>query len=28
MPVEMVRAIITNQPLKKDFKSNWKFYNK
>jgi hypothetical protein len=27
MPVEMVRAIITNQPLKKDFRSNWKFYN-
>ncbi len=26
MPVEMVRAILTNQPLKKDFKSNWKFY--
>lgn len=28
MPVEMVRAIITNQPPKKDFKSTWKFYNK
>jgi uncharacterized protein (DUF885 family) len=28
MPVEMVRAIITNQPPKKDFKSNWRFYNK
>ncbi len=28
MPVEMVRAIITNQPLKRDFKSNWKFYTK
>jgi Bacterial protein of unknown function (DUF885) len=28
MPVEMVRAIITNQPLKRDFKSNWKFYSK
>lgn len=27
MPVEMVRAIITNQQLSKDFKSNWKFYN-
>ncbi|MEI9918224.1 MAG: DUF885 family protein [Bacteroidota bacterium] len=26
MPVEMVRAIITNQPLKKDFNSSWKFY--
>lgn len=28
LPVEMVRAIITNQPPKKDFKSSWKFYNK
>lgn len=28
MPVEMVRAIITNQPPRKDFKSSWKFYNK
>lgn len=26
MPVEMVRAILTNQPLKKDFKTSWKFY--
>jgi hypothetical protein len=26
MPVEMVRAIILNQPLKKDFVSNWRFY--
>lgn len=28
MPVEMVRAILTNQPLMKDFKTNWKFYKK
>lgn len=28
MPVEMVRAIITNQPLTRDFKSSWKFYKK
>jgi hypothetical protein len=28
MPVEMVRAIITNQPPKKDFNSSWKFYSK
>jgi uncharacterized protein (DUF885 family) len=28
MPVEMVRAILTNQPLTKDFKTNWKFYTK
>jgi len=28
MPVEMVRAILTNQPLTKDFKSTWKFYTK
>ncbi|WP_276484197.1 DUF885 family protein [Paraflavitalea pollutisoli] len=28
MPVEMVRAILTNQNLSKDFKTNWRFYNK
>jgi len=28
MPVEMVRAILTNQPLTKDFKTSWKFYKK
>lgn len=27
MPVEMVRAILTNQPITKDFKTKWKFYN-
>ena len=26
MPVEMVRAILTNQTLPKDFKTNWRFY--
>ncbi len=26
MPVEMVRAILTNQPLTRDFKTSWKFY--
>lgn len=26
MPVEMVRAILTKQPLTRDFKSSWKFY--
>ena len=26
MPVEMVRARLTNQPLTPDFKSSWKFY--
>lgn len=26
MPVEMVRAILTNQSLPKDFKTNWRFY--
>lgn len=26
MPVEMVHAILTNQVLKKDFKSSWRFY--
>lgn len=28
MPVEMVRAILTNQPLTRDFKTSWKFYKK
>jgi len=28
MPVEMVRAILINQPLTRDFKSSWKFYKK
>ena len=28
MPVEMVRAILTNQTLGRDFKSTWKFYKK
>lgn len=28
MPVEMVRAILTNQSLSRDFKSSWKFYRK
>lgn len=26
MPVEMLRAILTNQKLTKDFKSSWRFY--
>jgi uncharacterized protein (DUF885 family) len=26
IPVEMVRAILTNQKLGKDFKTNWRFY--
>jgi hypothetical protein len=26
MPVEMLRAILTNQKLTKDFKTSWKFY--
>ncbi|NML20385.1 DUF885 domain-containing protein [Pseudoflavitalea sp. G-6-1-2] len=28
MPVEMVRAILTNQAPKKDFTTSWKFYGK
>ena len=28
MPVELVRAILTNQKLSRDFKTNWKFYSK
>lgn len=27
MPIELLRAIITNQPIKKDFKPNWRFYD-
>lgn len=27
MPVEMVRAILTGQPLTEDFKTNWRFYS-
>jgi uncharacterized protein (DUF885 family) len=26
MPVEMVRALLTNQKLTRDFRSNWRFY--
>jgi len=26
MPIEMVRATLTNQPLKADFKTQWRFY--
>jgi len=26
MPIEMIRAILTNQPLTKDFTTSWKFY--
>jgi hypothetical protein len=28
IPVEMVRAILVNQPLTRDFRSNWKFYDR
>jgi hypothetical protein len=28
MPVEMLRAILINQPLPKDFRTNWRFYQK
>jgi hypothetical protein len=27
MPVEMVRAILTNQPLTENFTTKWKFYD-
>lgn len=27
MPVEMIRAILTNQPLTGDYKTKWRFYN-
>jgi uncharacterized protein (DUF885 family) len=26
MPVEMLRNILTNQPLKEAYKTNWRFY--
>ncbi len=28
MPIEMLRAILIKQPLKKDFTTNWRFYGK
>ena len=28
LPIEMLRAILTNQPLTKEFKTNWRFYDK
>ncbi len=28
LPIEMLRAILTNQPLSRDYKTNWRFYNK
>ncbi|MEO5682448.1 MAG: DUF885 family protein [Chitinophagaceae bacterium] len=28
LPVEMLRAILTDQPLTRDFKTGWRFYNK
>lgn len=27
MPVEMIRAILTNQPLTEDYKTKWRFYS-
>jgi uncharacterized protein (DUF885 family) len=27
LPIEMLRAILTNQPLTKEFKTNWRFYS-
>jgi hypothetical protein len=28
IPIEMVRALLTNQPLSKDFATSWKFYGR
>lgn len=28
LPIEMLRAILTNQPIAKDYETNWRFYNK
>ena len=27
MPIELLRVILTNQPIKKDFKTGWRFYD-
>jgi hypothetical protein len=27
MPIELLRVILTNQPITKDFKTNWRFYD-
>jgi len=27
MPIEMLRVLLTNQPIKRDFKTNWRFYD-
>ena len=27
MPVEMVRALLTNEKLSKNFETSWRFYN-
>ena len=27
MSIELLRAIITNQPIKRDFKTGWRFYD-
>jgi hypothetical protein len=27
MPIELLRAILTNQSISRDFKTNWRFYN-
>jgi uncharacterized protein (DUF885 family) len=26
LPIEMIRAILIDQPLRRDFKTNWRFY--
>jgi len=28
MPIELLRAILTNQNVKRDFKTQWRFYDK
>jgi hypothetical protein len=27
MPIEMLRNIIANQPIEKEYKTHWKFYD-
>jgi hypothetical protein len=28
MPIELLRALLMNQPVTRDFQTNWRFYNK
>jgi uncharacterized protein (DUF885 family) len=28
MPIELLRALLMNQPVTRDFQTSWRFYNK